>query len=348
MKVERLGPVSGSRVQRLRGFIVDVQKLIRAKKFEIVHAMLPVPQADVYQIRSGTLPELRAAALRRRGLLSRGGALLAWHLNSYRNYLMGLEQQVMRDRSVLCLPVSQAVAVEVARYYDRIKGVNVVYNGVACVRPSDWQATRQNRRRRLGLNDDDLMMLLPANDFRRKGVRETLVAFARWLKVQRGRSSAKLVVIGRESTSEYQRLATRLGCADATVFAEFDEDIAGWFCAADACLLLSWYDPCSRVILESIRFGVPSVTTLMNGASEILRDGAGIVVSSPDSSAEVLSAFNHLSDTKTRAEMSESCLRIQGRLSIESHVAQLRRIYDRIVRDRESSGKGLGGTRHAA
>ena len=349
IRIRRLGPVSGSRVKRLRGFIADVQQVIRAKQFEIVHAMLPVPQADIYQIRSGTFPELRAAALRRRNVLSRGGALLAWHLNSYRSYLIELEQQVMRDRSVLCLPVSQAVAVEVARHYGRIKGVNVVYNGVACVRPPDWRLARQSRRQRLGLNDDDLMMLLPANDFRRKGVRETLVAFASWLKGQQKRPSAKLVVIGRESTAEYQRLAARLGCTDETVFADFDDDISSWFYAADACLLLSWYDPCSRVILESVRLGVPSVTTLMNGASEILRDGAGVVVSSPDSSAEVISAFNYLSQAKARAEMSEACSRIEGRLSIDSHVARLQAIYDRIVRERAAcSREVVEVARHAA
>ena len=71
IRIRRLGPVSGSRVKRLRGFIADVQQVIRAKQFEIVHAMLPVPQADIYQIRSGTFPELRAAALRRRSRPSR-------------------------------------------------------------------------------------------------------------------------------------------------------------------------------------------------------------------------------------------------------------------------------------
>ncbi len=54
-----------SRTRRLRNFIDSVQKGISDGRYDVVHATLPVPGADIYQIRSGTIPALRAASIRR-------------------------------------------------------------------------------------------------------------------------------------------------------------------------------------------------------------------------------------------------------------------------------------------
>ena len=66
-----LGRRGLTRRGRLRGFVADVQREIAGGEFDIVHAMLPVPGANVYQLRGGTIPAQRAASRRRRSAVLR-------------------------------------------------------------------------------------------------------------------------------------------------------------------------------------------------------------------------------------------------------------------------------------
>jgi UDP-glucose:(heptosyl)LPS alpha-1,3-glucosyltransferase len=97
-------------------------------------------------------------------------------------------------------------------------------------------------------------------------------------------------------------------------------------------ILLSWYDPCSRVVLEATRWGVPSITTTYNGAAEVLAQGCGIVVESPLDIQGAVAAMEKLADPSLRAQMSRKCLSASPRLSIERHVDELIRCYQEVFR----------------
>ena len=66
VRVVCLGQKSRFRVEQLRQFVAAVQRHIVEEPYDVVHAMLPVVGADVYQPRGGTVPAQRAASLRRR------------------------------------------------------------------------------------------------------------------------------------------------------------------------------------------------------------------------------------------------------------------------------------------
>ena len=109
-------------------------------------------------------------------------------------------------------------------------------------------------------------------------------------------------------------------------------DIFRYYSAADVVLLLSWQDACSRVILEAVRWGVPSITTRYNGAAEVLAEGAGIVVESPDDSAGVAAALATMCDPASRAHMRRACLAKADYLSIRRHVDELEALYRELAR----------------
>ncbi|MHC4178361.1 MAG: glycosyltransferase family 4 protein, partial [Planctomycetota bacterium] len=277
VRVVALGRRGRGRAAGMRHFVDDLMKEDAFGRYDIVHAMLPVPGADIYQIRSGTIPALRAGSLRRRGGLRRVGSAIGWRLNSYRCCIAELERRVIADRTTTCLTVSKMVADEIAQFYGRRDGVHVVFNGVqAPGRGLDWHALRERRRRELGLGSDDLLLVVAAKNPYSKGVRETLNAFAQWRKTQAGPPFAKLAVVGCGGPRLYRQLAGRLGLDTTVMFVPHEHEIARWYAPADVCVQLSWYDPCSRVVLEATRVGLPSITTAFNGASEILHEGAGI------------------------------------------------------------------------
>ncbi|MHC4981646.1 MAG: glycosyltransferase, partial [Planctomycetota bacterium] len=132
----------------------------------------------------------------------------------------------------------------------------------------------------------------------------------------------------------YERYAGLRDVGRQVAFMAPTRQMLAWYAAADVCILLSWYDPCSRVCLEAARLGVPSITTQYNGAAELLADGAGIVVSSPKDINAVVAAMDKLSDPEARAACSRACARVAERVTIERHVDELLEVYAEVAQRR--------------
>jgi UDP-glucose:(heptosyl)LPS alpha-1,3-glucosyltransferase len=171
-------------------------------------------------------------------------------------------------------------------------------------------------------------------NFRLKGVLETIRAYGRFHRRQRG-GSDRLVVLGNDYVDGYRRIAVDSGVGPEVLFRSPAEDIWPAYAVADAVVLLSWYDPCSRVVLEATAFGVPCITTRFNGAAEAIVDGAGIVVPSPASVDAVAAGMGRLADPAVRAIYADACRAIAPSLSMDRHVDELLDVYEGII-----AGKG--------
>ena len=246
---------------------------------------------------------------------------------------MQLEAEVMADAGVLCLAVSQMVAKEIQRYYERTENVRVICNAVDTPDPdSPQRATwRAKVRRQLGLDEHALVFLTVATNFELKGVAEAVEAFARWYDSIDRRTVARLVVVGRESPAGFVQLADQRGVGREVVFVPPTEDIFQWYAAADAVVLLSWYDPCSRVILEAVAWGVPSITTTRNGAAELLGYGAGVVIESPGDVDAAAAGLDRLSHFEVRTQMAASCRDLAGDCGMDRHIEGLLDAYEDVL-----------------
>jgi len=333
VRVRELGRRGLTRSGRMANFVADAQRAIEGQGFEIVHAMLPLPGANVYQLRGGTVPAQAAANIRRRTLAGKLAARVFAPLNTHRRNMAAMERAVVGSPDVLCLPVSQMVADELAGHYGRSENVRVIYNAVDLPDVSDEQRAdwRQELRFRMGLRQGDVVFLSVATNFELKGVAELIEAFSRWYARVRGRVSARLVVVGRERVEGYQRHAGLREVGSEVLFVPPSDDIFRWYAAADVCVLLSWYDPCSRVVLEATRWGIPSITTRQNGAAEVLSDGAGIVVDSPRDAGAIVAAMDELADPQRRSERGQACLRVADRLGMDRHVDELLSAYGELL-----------------
>ena len=329
VRVEVLGRRGLLRVTRLIHFVHDAAAAAREGRFDVVHAMLAVAGANVYQPRGGTIPGQVEASRRLWGALGGPRVAVFERLNLCRRVLAQLERRLAADPAVQCLAVSGMVAEEFASHLSRRDGVRVVYNGVAVPDPEGSQRAEDRRRRReeLGVGDDDIVLLTLATNFALKGVGETVAAFARWRGRRRAPARARLVVIGRQSPGRFARAARRSGVGAETVFLPPTPAPFEWYAAADACVLLSWYDPCSRVVLEAVRWGIPVITTAYNGAAEVLADGAGIVIASPDETDAAAAAMASLADAGERRRRSDACRAVAERVSIDRHVEGLLAAY---------------------
>jgi UDP-glucose:(heptosyl)LPS alpha-1,3-glucosyltransferase len=336
VKIETIPPRGLLRAHRQANFIADVQARISAGGFDIVHATLPVPGANVYQPRGGTIPAQAAASLRRRPASARWLFRLAEPFNAHRRRMGLLESQVARDSRVLCLSVSEMVAREFRQYYGRTEGVQTVFNAVDAPDPTgesriQW---RKKLREEYRLADADPVFVTIATNFELKGVAEAIDAFGRFYKRWKGPGNPAMLVVGRDYVEDYTRYASGRGVGRRVAFLPRMADVFPCFAAADACVLLSWYDPCSRVVLEATRWEIPSITTTYNGAAEILSGGAGIVVESPRDIEAVAAAMEELADPDNRRRRAEACRKISPHLAIERHIRELLEAYQTCMKER--------------
>jgi UDP-glucose:(heptosyl)LPS alpha-1,3-glucosyltransferase len=323
------------RATKLASFARSVREAARDGQFDIVHATLPIPCANVFQPRGGLVEAQESAKLRHCHGLLRFLTHLTLPLNAHRRKTRSMERKLICNPATLCLAVSEMVAREFMNYYARGENVRVIFNAVNLPDVSDEQRRtwRQELREKVGVGSGSPLFLSVGKDFWRKGVAQAIEAFGQWYHSPQGMPDARFVAVGREKVRSYRRLARKLGLAKQVHFEPRADNIWPWYAAADACVLLSWYDPCSRVVLEATRWAVPSITTVFNGAAEILARGAGLVVSSPDDIDAVVKAMADLSDPDRLAARRQACRDVADELSMDRHVEQLMEAY------REVAGK---------
>ncbi len=120
---------------------------------------------------------------------------------------------------------------------------------------------------------EEPVLLFAAHNFRLKG----LAPFLRILAAAGGRG----LVAGKGDPKPYRALARSLGVLSRVRFLGPKVSLEPLFAEADLLLQPSFYDPCSITTLEALARGVGVVTSGLNGAGELIGEGAGAVVADP-------------------------------------------------------------------
>ena len=310
-------------------FVQGAQRLCRAQRFDIVHAVTPCLCANVYQPRGGTYAETIARSTAMCGPWLRAGKRIGRRFNIRQQFLRRVEETLLRKyagrvfvaalsdyvrRQVLSLPGPQFPP----------ERVRVVFNGVE----SDalQVGSRPALRSELGLEPSRPVVLFVAHNFKLKGLRELLHATAA------GPSDWIVVVAGRGSSRPYERLARRLGIEHRVRFAGTSTPVAFWYAAADVLAHPTWYDPCSRVVLEALSFGLPVVTTRYNGAAEVMEPGRhGVVLDEPDDISGLAAGIETCLQHAVRTVCQADAPRMTKRLSMARHARELKALYDDVL-----------------
>lgn len=138
---------------------------------------------------------------------------------------------------------------------------------------------RESMRTKLGFERDDRVVLCVANEVERKGVPVLIRAFA-----QLTNPRAKLLLVGRMDPRTVEGLAGRAGVhCDQIHLVRPQNDVAGFYAAADVCALPTLYDAWGLVIVEALACGCPVVTTTRAGAASVIKsDSVGCVLADPN------------------------------------------------------------------
>jgi UDP-glucose:(heptosyl)LPS alpha-1,3-glucosyltransferase len=310
---------------------------VRTHHFDVVHCITPCVAADVYQPRGGTIPEtlarntaIRATAAQRN--LKRIGQ----SLNVKYRILASLESRLLYRRPApYVIAISDYVSRQLQEHYDFDPARIVpVFNGVDPDSSTDEErrSDRAEIRRQYGVGSEELLALCIAHNFKLKGVAKLIEALAR-----PAAQGFRALVVGRDNPVAYARLAERLGIADRVIFAGPTTRISAFFHAADVLVHPTYYDPCSRVVLEALSAGLPAITTKFNGAGERIADGVhGYVIESPEDVAALADRLGRLAD----AGLHRACVaRARSAVSdctMQNHARKVKALYDRIVKEKQA------------
>ncbi len=142
--------------------------------------------------------------------------------------------------------------------------IKVIYNGVE-IKTFDEKEAKDKICEEFGLNRDKKIILFVGNGFKRKGVEELLELFSHIKTPFYG------FIVGKDKNlNKYKKLAKKLKIENHIFFTKEREDVRNFYIASDIFIFPTKYEPFSNVVLEAMSFKNAVITTINNGASEIL------------------------------------------------------------------------------
>ena len=148
---------------------------------------------------------------------------------------------------------------------------------------------------------------------------------------------AYLIVAGGGKTQKYRKLAKRLNPSMVDreiVFLGPIEHIQNALSVIDVAVLPTFFDPCSRYILEALAADKPVITTQFNGASEqFVHNRHGKVIERSEDVSALAEAIGYFMDTNNIRKASEAIIadNLEEQISIKRVAKQLLSVYESIL-----------------
>jgi glycosyltransferase involved in cell wall biosynthesis len=193
------------------------------------------------------------------------------------------------------ISVADAVTDDVVRLYgvDRGKAATV-HNGFdpAQFSPTRRATLRSDARTSFGFAADDIVLVIVANELRRKGLDTLLDAVATV-----GDPRLRVLLVGRTPPAGFT--------SDRLLYAGPSDDVGFAHAAADLFVLPTQYEAFCLAIVEALASGLPVITTAVPGAADVVLDGeTGLIQADPRSSTELAGLLRQAMEPGTIARWS--------------------------------------------
>lgn len=296
--------------------------------FDVSLSMTTAVQATVLQPRGGTVRETleRNIAMRPTLVAQLTKRISVW-LNPKQQLLLNLEKRAFSDEGLVKVAaVSGYVTRQLHEHYG-LPGEKIALIPNAAVMPKvDAEQRREWRERiRKGFDiaDDVTVFLFAAINPRLKGYEPLMRATA----LLKERGVAAVVLLAGDFWHSHNKYAASLGVRDRVRFVRHTKRIEALYAAADVTVHPTFYDPASKVVIESLMMGVPAISTAYNGASDLIEPGDGAsweargrVIPDPADATALADAMEAMADPAERRACSRAAAGLDGALSMRAHV----------------------------
>jgi glycosyltransferase involved in cell wall biosynthesis len=278
-----------------------------------------------------------------RDLRFRDAPLSSWpvllHRIIYYHLIMALENRIYRDPRVSLGAVSQLTAGELTAHFAR-QDVTVIPNAVdlASFNLPERLRRREQSRKILQLPETEFVLLLVGNDWKKKGLESLLNAMAAIPHLP-----LHLLVVGRDNSIPFLEQIQRLNLTGRVLFLEPSSDIMHFYAAADVYAGPSLHDSFALPPIEAMACGLPVITSVNNGGSQIITEGRdGFVLSDAQDSVAFSRIISRLyAQPDFRRSVGENAARTAQSYSWERNASET---WEFLSKAAASSSMQLGAT----
>ena len=338
------GDVGGKRTS-LKQFENALQEHFQQNQYDIIHSTLPLSVADIYQPRGGSYKEAML-----RNIASYPSALQRcvkqWtHFLNFRRteYINAEKQLCSKENKTIITALSNYVRQQFQKHYQLPDNrIAVIPNAVNTQLQPDQKIAAElketiDRSISIPKGKKPVLFLFAATNPRLKGLRPLLWAFGKI------RDNANiypvLVIAGAKGLRSYRGLIKQFGLQDHIVSLGNLDGIRNALSICDAAVLPSYYDPCSRFILEAIAAEKPVITTRYNGASERYEHlRHGFILDEPDDIDNLTDALTRFCNGE-KLKLAHNAIvadNLKDECSIKRHAEKLIELYKKIIAEKKS------------
>jgi UDP-glucose:(heptosyl)LPS alpha-1,3-glucosyltransferase len=343
--VRILLPEGQSKRISLASFAKLISNYINRNHYDIIHSVIPLSFADVYQPPGGSFTEaiIRNAASYSNKLVSsykRATAFANWR----RTEMLWAEKKLCRDPDgPIIAALSNYVKEQFINHYNLdSRRIALVPNGVKVDNQVDTEITEKLKMQifqqlRVESSSDSVFFLFGANNFRLKGL-GVLIEALTFLEKSSTPRTPYLIVAGGGKINKFRSLAEKHNVSNKIAFLGHLPHIQNAMSISDVAVLPTFFDPCSRYILEALAACKPVITTKFNGASDFfVNDRHGKVIDTPEDIDALVEAIRYFTDMKNIENASMAIIedKLKENISIGRAARQLLDVYESILQ-----GKG--------
>lgn len=315
-------------------FAARSRKAVRDRGFDIVHSFGRTWGMDIFQPLGGSQMAGLVGNIRSiDNPVSRGLKIMTYIFSLRKLAYFYVERVQMREAKIV-IAISAMVKDHLLRYTRLAEEkVRIVRNGVDLHRfhPRNREKYRKETREKLGLTEDEVMVIFVAHNFRLKGLK-TLIRVLAELKRSQPGHPFRIAVLGGGKERQFVCRARKLGVEDKLIFIGADKETPRFYAAADISVHPSYYDPSALVVLEAMASGLPVITTAYCGTSEIIREGReGYVVPNPSDIPLLTDRIRRIEDPQLRRRMGEAGRRRAEEFPYSRNMREILDIYDEYI-----------------
>jgi glycosyltransferase involved in cell wall biosynthesis len=303
-------------LQLLRAFW-RLWRLLRYSRASVVHGFLPL--TNFIAALTGRFANTSLIVTSRRALNKHQDRLPGWRyldsLSSHLSHVVTANAEAVRDDTL-------------RREGGSLTKIRVIYNGLDVKHLHKSIPRRAEMRRALGLNDDQVVIIIVANLIPYKGHSELIDAMAQLLPRF---PDIRLLVVGQDRGigEALKGQADSRGVTRAIQWLGLREDIPDLLAAADIYVSASHEEGFSNALLEAMGAGKPVVATSVGGTPEMLAQGELGLLVEPNDAIELAKALAELvGNPELREQFGKMAAnRVAAQYSVDKMVEQYLTLY---------------------
>ncbi|HYY30882.1 MAG TPA: glycosyltransferase family 4 protein [Chthoniobacterales bacterium] len=281
---------------------------------EMLYSLERLLQCDCYRAGDG----VHKLWLKRRVAHEAGWRTFFRFLNRKHAELLQLESNLFREGGAgHVIANSRMIQREIiATFGYPEQKITVIYNGLPETHFAQRAQSRAETRQLWRLDPRDFTLLFAGSGWERKGLKYLIEAIE-------GSSAphVKLLVAGKGKKGAFRSGRAR--------FLGPVAEMHSLLMAADLFVLPTVYDPFSNACLEALSYGLPVITTMSNGFSDIIVNGVhGTVIDRADNVTALREAIQAWEDPARRETARDLSVEVARRYTMKNNVDQTLRVLE--------------------